>query len=135
MAQSRIVVVLGMIKFQHTIFALPFAAVGAACAARGWPSLEKCLWILGAMVGARSAAMTFNRIIDARFDVANPRTAQRAIPRGLVSTRFAAAVLLASLAVFVLSAAMLNRTVLLLSPVAAAVILGYSYTKRFTALS
>jgi 4-hydroxybenzoate polyprenyltransferase len=126
---------LEMIKFQHTIFALPFAAVGAACAARGWPALEKCLWILGAMVGARSAAMTFNRIADARYDAANPRTSARAIPRGLVSTRFAAGVLLASLALFVLSAAMLNRTVLLLSPVAAAVILGYSFTKRFTALS
>jgi len=131
----RLLTVLEMIKFQHTIFALPFAAVGAACAARGWPALEKALWILGAMVGARSAAMTFNRIADARFDAANPRTAGRAIPRGLVSTRFAAAVLLASLALFFLSAAMLNRTVLLLSPVAAGVILGYSFTKRFTPLS
>jgi 4-hydroxybenzoate polyprenyltransferase len=87
------------------------------------------------MVGARSAAMTFNRIADARYDSANPRTSARAIPRGLVSTRFAAGVLLASLALFFLSAAMLNRTVLLLSPVAAAVILSYSFTKRFTALS
>ncbi len=132
---SRFVTVLEMIKFQHTIFALPFAVVGAAYAARGWPSLATCLWILGAMVGARSAAMTFNRIADARFDAANPRTAERAIPRGLVSTRFATGFLVASLALFFMSARMLNSTVLLLSPVAAVVILGYSFTKRFTALS
>jgi 4-hydroxybenzoate polyprenyltransferase len=135
MPKARILVVLEMIKFQHTIFALPLAVVGAAYAARGWPHLETCLWILGAMVGARSAAMTFNRIADARFDAANPRTAERAIPKGLVSMKFAAGFLLASLALFFLSAAMLNRTVLLLSPIAAVVILGYSFTKRFTALS
>ena len=131
----RLLTVLEMIKFQHTIFALPFAVVGAAYAAHGWPELVTCLWILGAMVGARSAAMTFNRIVDARFDAANPRTSGRAIPRGLISKRFATGFLLASLALFFLSAAMLNRTVLLLSPVAAVVILGYSLTKRFTELS
>jgi 4-hydroxybenzoate polyprenyltransferase len=131
----RFFTVLEMIKFQHTIFALPFAVVGAAYAAQGWPRLSTCLWILGAMVGARSAAMTLNRIADARFDAANPRTAQRAIPRGLVSIRFAAGFLVASLALFFVSAAMLNTPVLLLSPVAAIVILGYSYTKRFTPLS
>ena len=125
---------LEMIKFQHTLFALPFAIVGAAFAARGWPPLADCLWILGAMVGARSAAMTFNRIADARFDAANPRTAGRAIPRGLVSMKFAAGFLAVSLALFFLSAWMLNRTVFLLSPLAAIVILGYSLTKRFTEL-
>ncbi|HZN62338.1 MAG TPA: UbiA-like polyprenyltransferase [Planctomycetota bacterium] len=126
---------LEMIKFQHTIFALPFAVVGAATAAKGWPPLSACLWILGAMVGARSAAMTFNRIVDARFDAANPRTSGRAIPKGLVSMQSAAGFLVVSLALFFASAAMLNRTVLLLSPVAAVVILGYSFTKRFTPLS
>jgi len=124
-----------MIKFQHTIFALPFAAVGAAYAAKGWPDFLTCLWILAAMVTARSAAMTFNRIADARFDAANLRTAQRAIPRGLVSMVFARFFLLACLALFFLGCAMLNLTVLCLSPAAAFVILGYSYTKRFTALS
>ena len=128
----RLLTVLEMIKFQHTIFALPFAVVGAATAAKGWPPLSTCLWILGAMVGARSAAMTFNRIADARFDAANPRTSGRAIPKGLVSMQSAAGFLVVSLALFFASAAMLNRTVLLLSPVAAVVILGYSYTKRFT---
>jgi 4-hydroxybenzoate polyprenyltransferase len=126
---------LEMIKFQHTLFALPFAAVGAAYAARGWPRVSTCLWILGAMVGARSAAMTFNRIVDAKFDAANPRTAGRAIPRGLVSVPFATGFLLVSLGLFFVSAAMLNTTVLWLAPVAAVVILGYSLTKRFTALS
>src|SRR5689334_13797523 len=86
---TRILAVLEMIKFQHTVFALPFAAVGAAYAAGGWPKPHACLWILGAMVGARSAAMTFNRIVDARFDAVNPRTVTRAIPRGLVSMKFA----------------------------------------------
>src|SRR5262245_22061605 len=134
MAQSRILTVLEMIKFQHTVFALPFAAVGAAAAAKGWPCLDTCLWILGAMVGARSAAMTFNRIVDARYDAANPRTANRAIPQGHVTTGLATGFFLASLALFFLSAAMLNRTVLALSPAAAFVILAYSYTQRFTAL-
>lgn len=131
----RLATVLEMIKFQHTIFALPFAVVGAAYAANGWPPLSKCLWILGAMVGARSAAMTFNRIADAQFDALNPRTANRALPRGLISTQFATGFLAGSLALFFLSCSMLNWTVLLLSPIAAAVILGYSFTKRFTMLS
>ncbi|HKS16361.1 MAG TPA: UbiA-like polyprenyltransferase [Planctomycetota bacterium] len=131
----RLLTVLEMIKFQHTVFALPFAVVGAAYGAMGWPPPATCLWILGAMVGARSAAMTFNRIVDARFDAANPRTAGRAIPKGLVSMKFAIGFLVASLALFFASAAMLNQTVLLLSPVAAVIILGYSFTKRFTPLS
>lgn len=131
----KILTVLEMIKFQHTIFALPFAVVGAAYAAGGWPRPATCLWILGAMVGARSAAMMFNRIADAKFDAANPRTAGRALPRGLISGRFAAGFLVASLALFFLSAGMLNETVLLLASPAAIVILGYSLTKRVTALT
>ncbi|MBI4564539.1 MAG: UbiA family prenyltransferase [Planctomycetes bacterium] len=131
----KILVVLEMIKFQHTVFALPFAAVGAAYAAEGLPTAGQCFWILLAMVGGRSAAMTFNRMADARFDAANPRTAARALPRGLVSFRFATGFLIASLALFFLSAGMLNRLVLALSPAAAAVILGYSIMKRITPLS
>jgi 4-hydroxybenzoate polyprenyltransferase len=134
MSQSRILTVLEMIKFQHTIFALPFAVVGAALAARGWPDPLVCLWILACMVTARTAAMTFNRMVDARFDASNPRTAGRAIPRGLISMGFARGFLLVSLALFFASAAMLNLTVLLLSPLAAFVVLGYSMTKRFTPL-
>jgi 4-hydroxybenzoate polyprenyltransferase len=123
-----------MIKVQHTLFALPFAAVGAFYAARGVPTAASLCWITVAMVTARTAAMVFNRIADARFDAANPRTAGRAIPKGLVSVPFAWGVLLVSIALFVFSAAMLNRVTLLLSPVALLVTLGYSYTKRFTAL-
>ncbi len=123
-----------MIKFQHTIFALPFAAVGAFYAAKGVPTAAQIAWITVAMVTARTAAMVFNRIADAPYDAANPRTAGRAIPRGLISTRFAWGVLVLSVALFMLSAKMLNRTVFLLTPVALIVTLGYSYTKRFTAL-
>ncbi len=131
----RLLTVLEMIKFQHTIFALPFAAIGAFYAARGVPTASQILWISAAMVTARTAAMVFNRIVDARHDAANPRTKERAIPKGLVSVRFAWGVLAASAALFVISVAMLkNRTVLLLAPVALAVTLGYSLTKRFTTL-
>ena len=134
MSFRRFLAVLEMIKFQHTIFALPFAAVGAAYAAEGVPEGWKILWITVAMVTARTAAMIFNRIVDAQFDAANPRTKERAIPKGLVSERFAWGVLVASVALFVFSTKMLNGIVFLLSPVALAVTLGYSYTKRFTAL-
>jgi 4-hydroxybenzoate polyprenyltransferase len=130
----RLLTVLEMIKFQHTIFALPFAAIGAFYAARGVPTTAQILWITAAMVAARTAAMVFNRIVDARHDAANPRTKDRAIPKGLVSVPFAWGVLAVSAGLFVLAAAMLNRTVLLLAPVALAVTLGYSLTKRFTTL-
>lgn len=128
----RLLTVLEMIKFQHTIFALPFAAVGAACAARGWPALEKALWILGAMVGARSAAMTFNRIADARFDAANPRTQNRELPRGALTPAQAWVSILAAAALFLAAAWWLNPLCFLLSPVALGWVLIYSLTKRFT---
>lgn len=126
---------LDMIKIEHTLFALPFALLGALLAARGLPSWPQLLWITLAMVGARSAAMAFNRIVDRDFDAANPRTRTRAIPAGLLSISFAWAFTLASAALFFLSAAMLNRLTLMLSPVALASVLLYSYTKRFTSLS
>jgi 4-hydroxybenzoate polyprenyltransferase len=132
---SNIRTTLEMIKIEHTLFALPFALLGAALAARGLPSWWQLLWITAAMVGARSAAMAFNRIADRRIDAANPRTRARAIPAGLLSVRFAWAFTLASAALFFLASAMLNRLTLLLSPVALASVLLYSYTKRFTALS
>lgn len=133
--RSNIRTTLEMIKIEHTLFALPFALLGAVLAARGLPSLWQLLWITAAMVGARSAAMTFNRIADCDLDAANPRTRARAIPAGLLSLRFAWAFTLASAALFFAAAAMLNRLTFLLSPLAFASVLAYSYTKRFTALS
>ncbi len=126
---------LEMIKFEHTLFALPFALLGAVLAARGWPSGRQMLWIVVAMVGARSAAMAFNRLADRRFDALNPRTSTRAIPAGLLSVRFTALFTVASAALFFLAAARLNRLTLMLSPVALGSVLFYSYTKRFTAFS
>jgi 4-hydroxybenzoate polyprenyltransferase len=126
---------LEMIKIEHTLFALPFAFLGAVLAANGLPSWWQILWIVVAMVGARSAAMAFNRLVDRQFDAANPRTATRAIPAGLLSTQFVALFTLISAAVFFLAAAMLNRLTLWLSPVAIFSVLFYSYTKRFTSFS
>ena len=131
---------LEMIKIEHTLFALPFAFLGAVLAARGFtptglPTFRQALWITLAMVGARSAAMAFNRIADRHFDAANPRTATRAIPAGQLSLSFVSAFTLASSALFFLAAAMLNRLTLMLAPVALASVLLYSYTKRFTSLS
>jgi len=128
-------VMLGMIKVEHTVFALPFALTAAVVAAEGIPEWRVLGWILVAMVGARSAAMGFNRIADLRYDAENPRTAERALPRGLVSVAEAWAFVVVSAGVFVLAAGMLNRLALALSPVALALILGYSYTKRFTSWS
>ena len=123
---------LEMIKFSHTVFALPFAVMSAFIAAGGLPTAWQLFWILMCMVGARSAAMSFNRIVDARLDAKNPRTAQRAIPAGKL-TRFETAMFMAlMIALFVFSAYRLNRLAFMLSPVALVVILGYSYTKRFT---
>ena len=129
-----------MIKIEHTLFALPFAFLGALLAARGFtptglPTLWQALWITLAMVGARSAAMAFNRIADRHIDAANPRTAARAIPAGQLSVSFVWAFTLASAALFFLASLMLNRLTLLLSPVALGSVLLYSYTKRFTSLS
>jgi 4-hydroxybenzoate polyprenyltransferase len=128
-------VTLEMIKIEHTLFALPFALLGAVLAARGLPPLSQLAWITAAMVGARSAAMAFNRLADRAIDAANPRTSMRAIPAGLLSAQFVAAFTVASSALFFLAAFMLNRLTLLLSPVALASVLLYSYTKRFTSLS
>jgi 4-hydroxybenzoate polyprenyltransferase len=124
-----------MIKIEHTLFALPFAFLGASLAARGLPTVWQIVWITVAMFGARSAAMTFNRIADRHIDAANPRTRERAIPAGLLSLRFAWAFTIAAAALFFVAASMLNRLTLILSPVALASVLLYSYTKRFTSLS
>ncbi|HEU4416425.1 MAG TPA: UbiA-like polyprenyltransferase [Candidatus Angelobacter sp.] len=123
---------LEMIKWEHSIFALPFALCAAMLAAGGVPTAAKLGWIVLCMVSARSAAMAFNRIADARIDAANPRTAMRAIPAGTLSLRFATAFVAVACALFVLGAARLNRVTLLLSPIALAIVLLYSYTKRFT---
>ena len=128
-------VTLEMIKIEHTLFALPFAFLGAVAAARGIPSLWTICWIVVAMVGARSAAMAFNRLVDRAYDAENPRTATRALPAGLVSIGYVRAFTIASIALFVLAAAMLNALALALSPLALASVLGYSYTKRFTPLA
>lgn len=124
-----------MIKFEHTLFALPFAFLGAILAANGLPSWRQILWITVAMVGARSAAMSFNRIVDARIDAANPRTEMRAIPAGALSKTFVWAFMGVSVALFFLAAWRLNRLTLILAPVALASVLLYSYTKRFTTFS
>jgi 4-hydroxybenzoate polyprenyltransferase len=133
---NRIRTILEMIKFEHSVFALPFALTGALLAARftwhGWPTWRQFLWIVVAMVAARSAAMTINRIADLRYDRENPRTAQRALAIGALSTGFAWLFTVAAIAVFFLSAWQLNPLALKLAPVALAVLFFYSYTKRFT---
>lgn len=131
---------LDMIKFEHSIFAMPFALTGALLAWRNLgfnvdtPSL-KVLYIVLAMIGARSAAMTFNRILDAHIDAKNPRTAMRHIPSGRLSLRFAWGFLLASSAIFFIASGLLNPLCLMLSPIALAIVLFYSYTKRFTSFA
>jgi 4-hydroxybenzoate polyprenyltransferase len=126
---------LEMIRFSHTVFALPFAIFAAVLAAGGWPDAATLGKILIAMVGARSAAMAHNRLADRHLDAANPRTAMRALPSGALSVRYTRVFLAVSVAVFVLAAASLNRLTLLLSPVALAVLFAYAYAKRFTWLS
>ena len=133
---SRIRTVLEMIKFEHSVFALPFALTGALLAARltahAWPSLRQIWWIVVAMVAARSAAMTVNRIADLRFDKENPRTKMRALATGALSVSFAWAFTIAAVALFFVAAWRLNLLALKLAPVAVAVLFFYSYTKRFT---
>jgi len=124
-----------MIRFSHSIFALPFALSSAVLAAGGGISGRQIAWILVAMVGARSAAMGFNRLADQALDARNPRTAGRELPRGAISRAEVWVFVLASSATLVVAAAMLNPLCLALSPLALAIVLGYSYTKRFTALS
>jgi 4-hydroxybenzoate polyprenyltransferase len=123
---------LEMIKWEHSVFALPFALTGAMLAASGVPRLAQVLWIVVAMVAARSAGMAFNRWVDAELDRANPRTRMRAIPAGLLTRGFVGWFTVASSAVFLVAAARLNRLTLLLAPAVLAVLLLYSYTKRFT---
>jgi 4-hydroxybenzoate polyprenyltransferase len=125
-------VTLEMIKWEHSVFVLPFALCGAMLAAHGVPDAHAILWIIVAMVAARSAAMAFNRLADAAIDAANPRTRTRALPTGALTSGFVASFVIASCAVFILAASQLNRLSFLLSPVALAVLLLYSYTKRFT---
>jgi len=125
-------VTLEMIKWEHSVFALPFALTGAMLAAHGWPPAIKLLWIVVCMVSARSAAMAFNRWADADLDAANPRTRMRAIPSGLLTRGFAAGFTLLMSAIFLFGAAELNRLTLLLSPIVLLILFLYSYTKRFT---
>jgi len=132
---SRLKTTLEMIKFEHTLFALPFALLGAVLAAGGLPTWWQILWITVAMAGARSAAMTFNRIADKEIDAENPRTANRELPAGKLSVQFAWVFLFASIGVFELAAYMLNWLTFVLSPIALISVLGYSYAKRFTAFS
>lgn len=132
---ERILLYGHMIRFSHSVFALPFALSGVLFAVHrqgAWPPVRVWLWVIVAMVGARSAAMAFNRIADARIDAANPRTRDREIPRGALSLATAWTFTAIAAAVFVLAAAMLNRLAFALSPLALAIVLGYSYTKRFT---
>ncbi len=136
---GRIRTVLEMIKFEHSVFALPFALTAALLAARftghGWPTLRQILWIIVAMVAARSAAMTINRIADVRFDKENPRTKMRALATGALSLGFAWTFTLVAIAVFGIAAWQLNPLALKLSPVALAILFFYSFTKRFTNFS
>ena len=136
---GRLRIVLEMIKFEHSIFALPFALTGALLAARathkspsGWPTWRQILWIVVAMVAARSAAMTMNRIADVRYDRENPRTSQRALATGTLSVQFAWFFTVAAIGVFFLAAWRLNPLALKLAPVALAILFFYSFTKRFT---
>src|SRR5579864_7295919 len=121
-----------MIKWEHSVFALPFALCGAMLAAGGWPTAAQLTWIIVAMVAARSAAMAFNRLADAEIDAVNPRTRTRALPAGTLSRGFVGVFVIVACLIFMLAASQLNRLTLLLSPVALAIILLYSYTKRFT---
>jgi 4-hydroxybenzoate polyprenyltransferase len=139
MKQNRIRTVLEMIKFEHSVFALPFALTGALLAARvsrhGWPTLRQVAWIVVAMVAARSAAMTINRIVDLRYDRENPRTSKRALATGDLSVSFAWAFTIVAVGLFLVAAWQLNRLALELAPVALAVLFFYSFTKRFTSWS
>ena len=121
-----------MIKWEHSIFALPFALCGAMLAAGGMPSWHQLAWIVVAMVSARSAAMAFNRLADTSIDAANPRTATRALPVGLLTPGFVSTFVVVACGIFIVAAWQLNRLTLILSPIALAIVLLYSYAKRFT---
>jgi 4-hydroxybenzoate polyprenyltransferase len=124
-----------MIKIEHTLFALPFAFLGAVLAAGGLPTFYQIVWITVAMVGARSTAMAFNRLVDQDIDALNPRTSSRALPARVLSAKFVWGFTLVSAIVFFVAAAMLNRLTLILAPVALASVMLYSFTKRWTLLS
>jgi 4-hydroxybenzoate polyprenyltransferase len=136
MKKNRIRTVLEMIKFEHSVFALPFALTGALLAARAsrhtWPTPWQVVWIVVAMVAARSAAMTINRIVDLRYDRENPRTNKRALATGELSVSFAWLFTIIAVGVFLVAASQLNRLALELAPVALAILFFYSFTKRFT---
>lgn len=134
MLLKKIRILLEMIKFEHTLFALPFAYLGAFLAAGGAPDLWTCGWILAAMAGARTCAMGFNRIVDIPFDTENPRTRDRALPKGDVRVGEAWAMVIVAAGLYFLAAHELNCLALMLSPVVLATVLLYSYTKRFTPL-
>ncbi len=135
MVTSKVATILEMIKFEHTIFALPFALTSALIAAHGIPRLPILFWILVAMAGARSSAMAFNRIVDLEFDMLNPRTADRALPAGVLKAGEVWVFTIVSAGVFMFAAWILNPLAFALSPVTLIVLLGYSYTKRFMSLS
>jgi 4-hydroxybenzoate polyprenyltransferase len=132
---KKLRIVLEMVKIEHTIFALPFALLGAVLAVRGWPRAAQIGWILLAMVGARSAAMAFNRLVDLPFDARNPRTTDRALPKKQLTRGFVIAFIIVSSSILVFAASRLNRLSLELSPLALGIIFFYSYTKRFTWLT
>ena len=123
---------LEMIKWEHSIFALPFALTGAVLVAGGLPRLPALFWVVVCMISARSAAMAFNRLVDARLDAVNPRTAMRALPAGTLNAGFVAGFVVVSSAMFLVAAGMLNRLTLELAPLTLAVLLAYSYLKRVT---
>jgi 4-hydroxybenzoate polyprenyltransferase len=131
----QIRVFLGMIKFEHTVFALPFAYLGMVLAARGWPGWWTFFWVTVAMASARTLAMATNRLIDRAIDARNPRTASRALPTGRITPRAVVIISGASLLLFEVAAAALNPLCLALSPAAVALLVGYPYAKRYTWLS
>jgi 4-hydroxybenzoate polyprenyltransferase len=130
--QQRIRTFLEMVKFSHTIFALPFALMAALLAADGLPSLWKIFWIIIAMAGARTGAMGANRLLDARFDALNPRTKDRALPAGLIETKHALCLTIASYLIFIFAAAMLNSFCFHLAPYIIIMLTAYSVAKRYT---
>src|SRR5215470_14038630 len=131
--RDRLLVYASFVRFSHSVFALPFALAGVLLAGRRVPvSATALVWIVVAMVAARSAAMAFNRLVDARLDALNPRTSARELPRGIVGRREATGFVAVSSAVFVLAAFELNRLCFILSPVALAIVFWYSLAKRFT---
>jgi len=134
-AVAKLRTTLEMIKFEHSVFALPFALVAGMLAMRGWPTWRQVFWLIVAMVGARSAAMTFNRIADRKIDALNPRTRMRALPAGRLTLRFAVGFTMFSCGLLALAAWELSPLAFRLSPAAIAVLLLYSYTKRFTMFS